>query len=380
MNIPFNKLFLSGKEIQYISDTIASRHLCGDGNYTKKCHAWLEKHIGCHKALLTPSCTAALELAAILTEIGSGDEVILPSYTFVSTANAILLRGAKPVFADIVDSTLNIDPQDIKRKITNKTKAIFPVHYAGVACDMDSVMQIASDSGLIVVEDAAQGVNAQYKGKYLGTIGDIGCYSFHETKNYTCGEGGAILINRNSRLAERAEILREKGTNRSKFIQGTVDKYTWIDIGSSFLPSDIQAAFLYAQFEKLDEIQIKRAEIYRQYYEGLKALKQKGLLRLPVIPPESESNYHMFYVLLNTEKERNILMSRLKENGINAVFHYIPLHISPMGCKLGYRTGDLPKTENLSSRLLRLPMYADLSNSEIDYVLSNIHQILTNCC
>lgn len=368
--IPFNKAYITGNEYRYMRNAVKKNQLSGDGCYTKKVSAFMEQRFKTPKALLATSCSAALDMAALLLDLKPGDEVILPSYTFVSTANAVLQRGAKPVFADIVESTLNIDPEDIARKVTKKTRAIFPVHYAGVSCDMDAVMKIAAASGLKVVEDAAQGVNARYRGRYLGTIGDIGCYSFHATKNYTCGEGGAILINHDPRLMARAEIIREKGTNRSRFLRGEVDKYTWVDVGSSFLPADILAAFLLAQFEKLDQITAKRKKIHELYYNGLQDLERQGILRLPVIPGECQSNYHMFYILLNSEKERNYLLHRLKAKGIQALFHYVPLHTSAMGSQLGYKAGALPKTEDLSGRLLRLPMYVGLSANKINYILS----------
>lgn len=373
--ISFNKPYVTEKEIEYIKDCLNRTHIHGDGHYSKLVNEFIEKTFKTYKALVTTSCSAALDMAAILLDLKEGDEVILPSYTFVSTANAITLRGAKPIFADICEDTLNIDPFDIERKITQNTKAIFPVHYAGVSCEMDYIMNMANNYNLMVVEDAAQGVNAKYKGKYLGTTGDIGCYSFHDTKNYSCGEGGAILIN-NKELSKRAEIIREKGTNRSQFFRGEVDKYSWVDIGSSYLPSDILAAMLCAQFEKLDEIQKKRENIYKLYYDGLYDLQNKGILKLPVIPKECESNYHMFYIILNSEKERNYLMDKLKQNGISAVFHYIPLHTSPMGEKFGYKHGYLPKTEDLSKRLLRLPMYAQLENEEINYIVEKIHHLI----
>lgn len=374
-SIPFNKAYITGNEGKYVKDAIARNQICGDGYYTKKVHGFIEKTFNTKKALMTTSCSIALDMAGILLDFKKGDEVILPSYTFVSTANAVLLRGATPVFADIQEDTLNIDPVEIEKKITKKTKAIFPVHYAGVSCDMGAIMVIAGEYKVKVVEDAAQGVNAKYKDKYLGTIGDIGCYSFHETKNYSCGEGGAILINCEDELTERAEIIREKGTNRSKFFRGEVDKYTWVDIGSSYLPSDMSAAFLYAQFQKLNEIKSLREKVYNYYYKSLRDLEDKGILRLPVIPEDCLCNYHMFYVLLNSEKERNYVMDRLKDNGIWAVFHYVPLHMSPMGKKLGYKKGDLPKTEELSGRLLRLPMYAGLTEAEQKYIVDNIYKI-----
>lgn len=374
--IPFNKAYVTDKEYEYMKDAVNRAHISGDGCYTKKVNRFVEDIFNTKKALMTTSCSSALDMAAILLDLKEGDEVIMPSYTFVSTANAVALRGAKPVFADISEDTLNIDPKDIEKKITKKTKAIFPVHYAGVSCDMDYIMNIAREYDLKVVEDAAQGVNAKYKGKYLGTIGDIGCYSFHETKNYSSGEGGAILINEDEALIKRAEIIREKGTNRSQFVRGEIDKYSWVDVGSSYLPSDILAALLYAQFEKLDEIQKKRRHVYESYYNGLKDLEKQEKLRLPIIPEDCESNYHIFYILLNSEKERNYLMDKLKEKEILSVFHYVPLHSSPMGLKFGYKQGDLPRTENLSSRLLRLPMYADLKDDAIQYIITEIYKLL----
>lgn len=372
--ILFNKAYIPKQALKYVNDAI-SRQISGDGFYTKKVHEFIEKTFSVRKVLMTTSCSSALDMAGILLDLKDDDEVILPSYTFVSTANPIVMQGAKPVFADILEETLNIDPKDIRRKITAKTKAIFPVHYAGVSCDMDSITQIAREYNLKVVEDAAQGVNAKYRNMYLGTIGDIGCYSFHETKNYSCGEGGAILINTDDQeLIERAEIIREKGTNRSKFFRGQVDKYTWVDVGSSFLPSDILAAILIAQFERMDFINSKRRQIYTYYYQSLKFLEIAGLLRLPIIPDQCTSNYHLFYLLLSSELERDSLMFFLKEKGISAIFHYIPLHTSPMGKKMGYKVGDLPVTEDISKRLLRLPLYFGLTSSETQYITSSIYQ------
>jgi dTDP-4-amino-4,6-dideoxygalactose transaminase len=373
LKIPFHRTYLTGEELTYIQDCMAQNHFSGNGYYTKKVNTYLETTFHASKALLTTSCSSALDMAAILLDLKVGDEVILPSYTFVSTANAILLRGATPVFADILEDTLNIDPADIQRKITPKTKALFPIHYAGIACEMDAILQLANDYNLRIVEDAAQGVNAKYKNRYLGTIGDVGCYSFHDTKNYSCGEGGAILINRNSQaLIERAEIILEKGTDRSKFFRGEVDKYTWIDIGSSFVLSDILAAFLYAQLKQKELIQMKRGKAYYRYYKKLKFLEDEGLLRLPIIPADCSSNFHIFYILLDSVSKRNYLMAQLKSNGISTTFHYVPLHLSPMGQRLGYKPGDLPKTENLSERLLRLPLFAGITEAEQDYVVDNI--------
>jgi len=377
MKIRFNKPYCTGKEIEYMQDAMSRNKISGDGYYTKLVNSFMENKFGTKKALFVTSGSAALDMAAILIDLQPGDEVILPSYTFVSTANSIVLRGAKPVFAEIDPNTMNIDPDDIEKKITDNTKAIWPVHYAGVSCDMDRIMELANKYNLKVVEDAAQGVNAKYKDKYLGTIGHIGCYSFHETKNYTSGEGGAILINDPS-LIERAEIIREKGTNRSKFFRGEIDKYTWVDIGSSYLGSDILAAFLNAQFERLDEINEKRKKVFNYYYNELKGLENTGILKLPYIPEYCQVNYHMFYILLKDEETRNMLMKRLKEIGIHAVFHYIPLHTSDMGNKLGYKAGDLPLTEEYSGRLLRLPMFGDLSEEELKYITVNIKSILSN--
>lgn len=371
--IPFNKTYFTNNEYEYIKNTLEMGRVSGDNKYTKKCNQLMENKFKSTKSLLTTSCSIALDITAMLLDLKEGDEVIMPSFNFVSTANSVVLRGAKPVFAEICKDTLNINPIDIERKITKKTRAIFPVHYAGVACDMDAIMDLSKMYGLKVVEDAAQGVNAKYKNKYLGTIGDMGAYSFHETKNYSCGEGGALLINKDERLIKRAEIIREKGTNRSQFFRGEVDKYTWVDIGSSYLMSDILAAILYSQFEKLEEIQEKRKLIYNEYYNGLKQLQNEEKVRLPMIPDYCSSNYHIFYILLPTEQQRNDLMDYLKQKKVWAVFHYIPLHISPMGKKLGYKKGDLFLTEDLSSRLLRLPIYPGLSRDEVGYIIECIY-------
>ena len=361
--IPFNKPFIIGKELYYISQSVLSGHIAGDGAFTKKCHALMEEKFNAKKILLANSCTAALEMAAILCEVGPGDEVILPSFTFVSTANAFYLRGAKLVFVDIKPDTLNINETKIEEAITKHTKVIVPVHYAGIGCEMDTIMDIARRHNLYVVEDAAQGVNAKYKNKYLGTIGDIGTFSFHETKNVISGEGGAIVLN-NEKFIERAEIIREKGTNRSKFFRGEVDKYTWVDIGSSYLPSDLLAAFLYAQLENMDEIDKRRQEIFDYYYQALAPFANKGLLRQPIITSKSQSNNHLFYIILKDEETRNALMDHLKSKGILAVFHYLPLHLSPVGLSMGYKEGQLPVTESMSGRLLRLPFYYDLKKDE----------------
>ncbi|MDE4907336.1 dTDP-4-amino-4,6-dideoxygalactose transaminase [Methanogenium marinum] len=384
MEIPFNRPYLTGNELSYIEDAIwlsqSGGHISGDGKYTKLVQQFFERCFGARMALLTTSGTSALELAFYLLNLKSGDEVILPSYTFPSTANAIILAGGTPVFADISPDTMNIDPGEIRRKITKKTRAICPVHYGGVSCDMDEIMDIADAHNLSVVEDAAQGVNARYKRKYLGTIGDFGCYSFHETKNYVCGEGGALLINTDDpKINERAEILREKGTNRSQFYRGEVDKYTWVDIGSSYLPSDILAALLYSQLEHLDEIQEKRLAVWHAYYDALKPLEEEGRIRLPVVPEYAEHNAHLFYVLFETETVRNEMMAKLKNQGIHAVFHYIPLHSSPMGRQYGCVKGDLPITEDVSGRLLRLPVFAGIGLKEEDYINEKLLHFMKPC-
>lgn len=377
MQVPFNVPYTTGNELKYIEDCINTGKICGDGKYTKLVNKYLEETLFANKILLTTSCTHALEMAAIQMGLKEGDEVICPAYTFVSTANPILLRGAKVVFAEIDEKTLNIDLDDVERKITDKTKAIFPVHYAGVSCDMDRLMDIAKKNNIMVCEDAAQALYSTYKNRYLGTIGDYGCFSFHETKNYVCGEGGAISINSADALAvEKAEIIREKGTDRSKFYRGQVDKYTWVDIGSSYLPSDMLAAFLYAQLEAKNEIFERRERVYNRYYEGLKDLQDKGIIKLPIIPDFCKSNYHMFYILCESEKQRDYLMANLKQAGITAVFHYLPLHTAPVGEKMGYKKGQLPITEKIGATLLRLPMYADLTDEQVDYVISNIKNLL----
>lgn len=375
MKIPFNKPVLIGNELEYIQDAYAQGKVSGDGKYTKLCSEFMERTFSAKKVLLTPSCTHALELAALLIDIQPGDEVIMPSYTFVSTANAFVLRGARPVFCDIRSDNLNIDEEKIEELITERTKAIVPVHYGGVACDMDRIMEIAHAHDISVIEDAAQGVNARYKGRYLGTIGDFGCYSFHETKNYSMGEGGAIVI-KDERFIERAEILREKGTNRSKFWRGEVDKYTWVDIGSSYLPSDISAAVLWAQLEKLDEIQSMRMKVWNAYFSTLESFESEGKIQLPVVPDYAEQNAHLFYILFPDEQTRDWAIKSLNEKGVHAIFHYIPLHSAPMGQQYGYRVGGLPVTEDLSRRLLRLPMYAGMRSDELQFTISKVEDLL----
>jgi dTDP-4-amino-4,6-dideoxygalactose transaminase len=362
MNIPFNKPYMTGRELWYIAQAYNNGHLAGDGLFTKKCHEWLQERTGAHKALLTHSCTAALEMAAILADIQPGDEVIMPSYTFVSTANAFVLRGGVPVFVDIRPDTLNIDETLIEAAITPKTKAIVPVHYAGVGCEMDVIMEIAQRHGLLVIEDAAQGVMSTYKGRPLGSIGNLGAYSFHETKNIISGEGGALLIN-DERFAGRAEIIREKGTNRSQFFRGQVDKYTWVDIGSSYLPGEVIAAFLRAQMEEADSITTRRLEIWHIYHNALEVLERDGRLRRPMIPGNCQHNAHMYYLLLQNLTDRTRFITHMKQQGVNCVFHYVPLHSSPFGQKFARVHKKLKVTEDLAHRLVRLPVWVGLDAS-----------------
>lgn len=370
MKIPFNKPYMTGKELFYIAEAHFNGMLAGDGPYTKKCHAWLEAQTGTKKALLTHSCTAALEMAAMLADIEPGDEVIMPSYTFVSTANAFALRGGVPVFVDIRPDTLNIDETKIEAAITSKTKVIVPVHYAGVGCEMDTIMEIANRHQLLVIEDAAQGVYATYKNKPLGTIGHMGAYSFHETKNVISGEGGALLIN-DERFVERAEIIREKGTNRSKFFRGQVDKYTWVELGSSYLPGEVIAAFLWAQFEDIANITQRRLDIWDRYHNGLLPLEKEGLIKRPTFPKDCTHNAHMYYIILNSLESRTHLISQMKAHDIHPVFHYVPLHNSPAGLKYGRSSGDLRVTEDISECLLRLPMWTGLE-PQLDHVVSMV--------
>lgn len=366
--ISFNVPPYCGKEEEYVIQAIRNHKICGDGEFTKKCSRWIEEKTGSPKVLLTTSCTHATEMAALLSEIQPGDEVIMPSYTFVSTADAFVLRGAKAVFVDIRPDTMNIDETKIEAAITKKTKAIVPVHYAGVACEMDTIMDIARRYNLLVIEDAAQGVMSTYKGKSLGTIGDYGCYSFHETKNYSMGEGGALLI-KNEDMIENAEILREKGTNRSKFFRGQIDKYTWVNYGSSYLPSELNAAYLWGELEIADEINENRLKSWNHYYQGLQHLAEKGRIELPVVPEGCVHNAHMFYIKAKDLEERTRLISYMKENGVGCVFHYIPLHSAPAGRKFGRFHGEDKYTTKESERLMRLPMYYGLKSEEIDYVI-----------
>jgi dTDP-4-amino-4,6-dideoxygalactose transaminase len=361
--IPFNRPFATGKELLYAAEAQRNFHLSGDGPFTKRCHQWIEQRTGCAKALLTHSCTSALDLAALLLDIKSGDEVILPSFTFVSTANAFVLRGAVPVFVDIREDTLNLDERLIEAAITPRTRAIVPVHYAGVACEMDTIVAIAKRHNLRIVEDSAQGIMARYKGRALGAIGDLGSFSFHETKNIQCGEAGSLLL-RDQDLVQRAEIMREKGTDRSRFFRGEVDKYTWQDVGSSFLPNEITAAFLWAQLEEAENISRERMAIWQRYHEWLAPLEQQGLLRRPIVPADCQHNAHLYYVLLSPEFDRQVVLKDLNANRIHAVFHYVPLHSSPAGMRFGRAHGELPLTTSLSQRLFRLPIWIGLRENQ----------------
>lgn len=373
--IPFNRPYTTGKEQANIEVALKNHHLSGDGAFTRRCHQWLEQRTGCAKALLTHSCTSALDLAAILLDLKSGDEVIMPSFTFVSTANAFVLRGAIPVFVDIREDTLNLDERRIEAAITSRTRAIAPVHYAGVACEMDPIVAIAKRHGLRVVEDAAQGIMASYKGTPLGAIGDLGSFSFHETKNIMSGEGGCLLVN-DAALGLRAEIVREKGTDRSRFFRGEVDKYTWQDIGSSLLPSDLIAAFLWAQLEDAERITRERLVIWDRYHAMLAPLEQRGLLRRPIVPGHCRHNGHLYYVLLPSGSDRPTVLGRLRDAGIGAIFHYVPLHSSTAGMRFGRTDGDLPLTVDLSERVIRLPFWIGLDEARQQRICDTLAAIL----
>lgn len=370
-SIPFNRAALAGAEFEYMREAIENGHISGDGPFTKKCQALLEQTLGVPKVLLTTSCTHALEMAALLLDLRPGDEVIVPSFTFVSTVNAFVVHGARPVFADIRPDTLNLDESQLERLITPRTKAIVPVHYAGVGCEMDAILDIAGRHGIAVVEDNAHGLFGKYRGRYLGTFGCMATQSFHETKNITCGEGGAILIN-DPKYDERAEIIREKGTNRSRFFRGQVDKYTWVDVGSSYLPSDILAAFLYAQLEARESIQDRRRRIWEYYAEHLKDWARASGVRLPIVPEDCEQPYHMFYLMLPNLSVRQALIEHLKDRGIMSVFHYQPLHLSEMGSRFGGKPGDCPIAEHVSDRLLRLPYFNGLTEGHQARVVRQI--------
>jgi dTDP-4-amino-4,6-dideoxygalactose transaminase len=369
--IDFNKVAILGNELEYIQKAYENNHLSGDGEFTKKCHTYLEKNLGVHKALLTTSCTHALEMAALLLKLKPGDEIIAPSFTFVSTINAFLLHGAKPVIVDVRPDTLNLDENLVESYITERTKAIVPVHYAGVACEMEKLQVIANKHNLHIVEDNAHGLFSKYKGKYTGTFGTFATQSFHETKNFSCGEGGALLIN-NPNFVERAEIIREKGTNRSRFFRGMIDKYTWVDLGSSYIPSDILAAVLYAQFEKRDLIQKRRKIIWDQYNQHLASWAAENNFRLPIIPEECEQSYHMFYMLAPDLETRTRFIQTLREQDIYSVFHYLPLHLSDMGKDLGGKPGDCPVTEQVSDQLVRLPLNNSMGLDDVERVIDAI--------
>lgn len=373
--IPFNRPYVTGKEQANVEQALKSYHLSGDGAFTRRCHQWLEARTGCAKALLTHSCTSALDLAAILLDLKSGDEVIMPSFTFVSTANAFVLRGAIPVFVDIREDTLNLDERQIEAAITSRTRAIAPVHYAGVACEMDPIAAIAKRHGLRIVEDAAQGIMATYRGTPLGAIGDLGSFSFHETKNIMSGEGGALLVN-DPTLAQRAEIIREKGTDRGRFFRGEVDKYTWQDVGSSLLPSDLTAAFLWAQLQDAEHITRERLAVWDKYHTMLAPLEQRGLLRRPIVPGHCRHNGHLYYVLLPAGTDRGTILRKLREAEIYAVFHYVPLHSSPAGMRFGRTHGDLQRTTDLSERLVRLPFWIGLQEAQQQRICDTLQSIL----
>jgi dTDP-4-amino-4,6-dideoxygalactose transaminase len=371
--IPFNRPILVGNEMEYMRQAIESGHISGDGVFTKKCHAFLEKELGLAKALLTTSGTHALEMMALLLDIQPGDEVIIPDFTFVSTVNAFVLRGAKPIFVDVRPDTLNLDESKLEAAITPRTRAVVPVHYAGVGCEMDAILEIAERHKLAVVEDNAHGLFGKYKGKYLGTFGKLAAQSFHETKNFTSGEGGALLIN-DAEMAERAEILREKGTNRSRFFRGQVDKYTWVDLGSSYLPSDMLAAFLYAQFEQRERIQSHRKHVWDFYHQYLGEWAEKNGVQMPTIPAHTEQAYHMFYLLLPDLDTRQRFIMHLREQNIYSVFHYLPLHLSDMGRRFGGTEGDCPVTERISDHLVRLPFYNNLGGADLERIVDAILQ------
>lgn len=373
--LPFNFPHMTGKELSYIAECHFNGMLAGDGPFTKRCHEWLERYTGGYKALLTHSCTAALEMSALLLDIQPGDEVIMPSYTFVSTANAFVLRGAVPVFVDIREDTLNLNERLIEEAITPRTRAIVPVHYAGVACEMDSIMAIAKRRNLRVVEDAAQGVMATYKGRALGSIGDLAAFSFHETKNVISGEGGALIVN-DPALSARAEIIREKGTDRSRFFRGEVDKYTWQEVGSSFLPGEIVAAFLWAQLEEADRITRDRLESWQRYHELVEPLEKKGAIRRPVIPSECQHNAHMYYILTESAEERQRILEEFKRHNIMAIFHYVPLHSSPGGRRYGRASGSLEVTVRQSECLVRLPLWVGLNQSSQDRIVDVMRKVL----
>jgi dTDP-4-amino-4,6-dideoxygalactose transaminase len=371
IKIPFNKPFIVGNELYNIAQAVIKGHLAGDGYFTKQCHKWLEERLGCKKALLTHSCTAALEMTAILCDIKPGDEIILPSFTFVSTANAFVLRGGTPIFVDIRPDTLNIDEKKIEDAITRKTKVIVPMHYAGVPCAMDDIMNIAQKHNLFIIEDAAQALMSTYKNRFLGTIGNLGCLSFHETKNIISGEGGALLVN-DQQFIKRSEIIREKGTDRARFFRGEVDKYSWVDIGSSYLPSELTGAFLYAQMEQAEQIIEKRRRMFAHYYALLRPLEDQGIIRLPYIDSNCAGNAHIFYIITKSLDERKRLIAHMKKSGVLAVFHYVPLHSSQAGLKFGRVSGTMDVTDNIGNCLLRLPLYYEINDDTVQFVSETI--------
>jgi len=367
--VPFNRPHLTGREMAYMSNGITGAHIAGDGPYTARCRAWLNRQTGAHESLLVHSCTAALELSAMLLDVGPGDEVIVPSFTFVTSANAFVLRGATPVFADVRSDTLNLDEDKLEQAITPRTKAVVVVHYAGVGAEMDAIAAVARAHGLTIVEDAAQGICATYRGRPLGGLGDLGALSFHETKNVSCGEGGALLLNDLS-FIERAEVFRDKGTNRSRFRRGQVDKYTWVDIGSSYALSDLAAAFLWAQLEEAESITRRRIDIWDRYHAAFEGLEQAGLVRRPVVPAHCAHNAHMYYLLLPSERLRDAFIDRLAENDVNAVFHYVPLHSSPGGLAHGRAAGPMAVTDDVAGRLVRLPLWVDMTSEDVERVIA----------
>ncbi|MEM6795397.1 MAG: dTDP-4-amino-4,6-dideoxygalactose transaminase [Acidobacteriota bacterium] len=371
IEIPFNRPTFAGNELAYVEQAVNRGHISGDGHFSRRCHRWFEERLGVGRALLTTSCTHALELAALALEVGPGDEVVMPSYTFVSTANAFALRGAKPVFCDIRPDTLNLDEASLEETITRRTRAIVPVHYAGVSCEMDSIGELAQAASAAIVEDNAHGLGGTYRGRQLGSFGAFATLSFHETKNLTCGEGGALLIN-DPELAAKAEIGREKGTDRSSFLRGEIDKYTWVGLGSSYLPSDLLAAFLLAQLESLDRVQAERERVWRGYVERLAPWAERAGVALPAVPEGCSSAYHLFHLICPSRERRDALIAGLAEAGVQAVFHYVPLHLSPMGRKFGYRPGDLPVTEDRAERLVRLPFFRTLTEPELDRVAAAV--------
>jgi dTDP-4-amino-4,6-dideoxygalactose transaminase len=375
MKVPFNRPAGTGRELAYIQEAVDGLRLSGNGAFTRRCQAWLEERVGCRKALLTHSCTAALEMTAILADLQPGDEVILPSYTFVSTANAFVLRGAVPVFVDVRPDTLNLDEAKIEAAVTERTRAIVPVHYAGVSCEMDAILSIAERHGLLVIEDAAQALMSTYRGRPVGSQGHLAALSFHETKNLQCGEGGALLIN-DERFVERAEIVWEKGTDRSRFFRGQVDKYSWVDVGSSYLPSEINAAFLWAQLEDAEAITRSRLAVWERYHEAFAGLEESGRARRPVIPPDCAHNGHLYYLLVKDLGTRTAALEGLKARGVQALFHYVPLHSSPAGLRFGRAAGPLPCTENAADRLIRLPLWAGMGEEDVARVVGAVVEVL----